>query len=155
MTIAKKALEWQKLYENRFLLDDSVSQYYDVLYRSYKTEKEISRSLKKTISKEEFYKIPSYKWFCYLDWKVDWYYNLLSKKSFTQVTNNPILHEWIELLINRICWWNEEDMDYERFCDLLGQGMELKGYEDRIEIEDCNGKKAVIKCQPITARIKE
>lgn len=116
MNIVKKAIEKQKLYKNRFLLDDSVSRFFDIKYNCYKTEKEISRSLEINIRdlNTDIWnkKIPKYNWFCYLDWNIEWYYNLFDKDLLAKPSNNPRLSKWIEYLISNICWWNEEDMNY-------------------------------------------
>lgn len=103
----------QKLYKKQFLLDLETWKFFDVFYKNFKNEKEMSRVLwvktsditNDLINK----KIPSYKWFVYQEKNIEWYYNLFDKNTLCEVWEKPFLHPEIEFLLNNLCnWWKRE-----------------------------------------------
>lgn len=118
MTLAKKALkkQTQKLYKNQFLLDLETWKFFDVEYKNYKTEKEMSRVLwmaASDIAKDNINnKVPRYKWFIYQENNKEWYYNLFDKDTLATVWEKPFLHPEIEFLLKNLCNNHVRDMEW-------------------------------------------
>lgn len=106
----------QKLFQDRFFYNDTKTEYFDIKDFSFKTPNTLARHLYMKLKDLEDLrknkKIPVYEWICYLDWWINWYYNLLDKSKISHPSNNPIIHDDIKLLISNICNYDETNIEW-------------------------------------------
>lgn len=85
--------------ENKFIKES------DVISNLMITKKELY-NLRREWNIQEFNDI------CYLKWWKEWCFNLLNNNDILKPSDNPILHKDIELLINNLCWYKSDNIEY-------------------------------------------
>lgn len=100
---------------NRFFFNKTNGEFYDTLSHGYLTKQKIAEILlqeTKIITKPSDIFAPIYEWICYREGGKEGYYNLFDSGSLLQRSNNPVIAPDLDFLINNLCNYNKENIDW-------------------------------------------
>lgn len=94
----------------------SVAKYYWIEAKIFFSPADVGNNLLLTPNEikasREFWIIKTYDNFTYKRWWKDWCYNLLNEESILKASDNPVLHNDIKILIENVCGYKKENIEY-------------------------------------------
>ena len=102
--------------KDTYIYIKSVAKYYWVEAKTFFSPADVWNNLLLTPNEiktaREFWNIKTYNNFTYRKWWKEWCYNLLNEESILSPSKNPVLHNDIKTLIENVCWFKQENIDY-------------------------------------------
>lgn len=104
------SMEWTYVYIK------SISKYYWIENKRFLSVSDMCHnnmiSSKEVVALRQFWLVQTYDDLTYKFWWEKSKFNLLDENIILKPSNTPILHNDIDELINNVCWWNVENIEY-------------------------------------------
>lgn len=102
--------------QDRYAYIKSLAKYYRLDRKKFFRPNEVSSNIMCTEKElrwlRQYWIIKTYDDICYYKWWKYWYLNLLDEEKIILPSDNPILDEHIKELIDNVCWYKEENIEY-------------------------------------------